>query len=141
LFHKRFLADVRLKKSSPAPLSVLTEGILMSKSTAKKEGKAGGAAGGEAATTIRLGADLGIDTVKALHGELAAHVNDAGTVALDASAVERVHGAAMQLFCLFCRDRRAAGHGVEFLNPSESLRNAAALLGAATLLNLAKATV
>jgi hypothetical protein len=47
----------------------------------------------------------------------------------------------LQAVCLFFRDRQAAGRGTEIQNPSETLRNAAALLGAAPLLNLAKAPV
>jgi ABC-type transporter Mla MlaB component len=115
----------------------------MSKSSAsKKESKAPAAGASEPESSpIRLGADLGIEAVLQLHGELAGHLDDPDTVKLDASEVERVHAAALQLFCLFCRDRRTAGREVEFLRPSETLRNAAALLGAATLLNLAKAHV
>lgn len=115
----------------------------MSKSSAKKESKASTAAApaGESVATIRLGADLGIESVRTLHGELAAHLGDAGVVALDGSGVERVHAASLQLLCLFCRDRRAAGREVEFLRPSETLRNSAALLGAASLLNMVKAHV
>lgn len=92
-----------------------------------------------AATPLKLARDLGIDHVAGLRDELANRLGEAGTVKIDASDVERIHTAALQLFCLFCRDRRRDGHDVEFLHPSESLRNAAALLGATTLLQLAKA--
>lgn len=88
--------------------------------------------------TMKLEADLGIEKVKALHAQLADAFDDEGEVRLEASEVERVHTAALQLFVLFCRDMRAAGREVSFLKPSEALRSAAALLGATTLLNLAK---
>ena len=114
----------------------------MSKANVKKESKAGTAApGGEGVRTISLGSDLGIEGVRTLHGELAAHIDDAGPVSLEGSAVERVHAAALQALCLFFRDRRSAGRDTEIQNPSETLRNAAALIGAAPLLNLAKAPV
>lgn len=88
---------------------------------------------------IKLDANLGIEQAAALHETLKQRVGDAEIVQIDASDLQRIHSAALQLFCLFCRDRRRAGHNVEFLRPSESLRNAAALLGATTLLQLAKA--
>lgn len=88
---------------------------------------------------IKLDANLGIEQAAALHETLKQRVDDADLVQFDASELQRIHTAALQLFCLFCRDRRRAGHSVEFLRPSESLRNAAALLGATTLLQLAKA--
>lgn len=88
------------------------------------------------ATPINLGADLGIDLAPALQAELAQRLEQAEPVQINASEVRRVHTAALQLFCLFCRDRREAGRAVEFLMPSESLRQAAALLGASTLLQI-----
>ncbi len=114
----------------------------MSKANVKKESKADTAApAGEAVKTITLGSDLGIENVRALHGELTSHVGDAGLVALEGAAVERIHAAALQALCLFFRDRRAAGHDTQIQKPSETLRNAAVLIGAAPLLNLAKAPV
>ena len=94
---------------------------------------------GIASTVIKLDANLGIEQAAALHETLKQRVDDADLVQFDASELQRIHTAALQLFCLFCRDRRSAGHSVEFLRPSESLRKAAALLGATTLLQLAKA--
>lgn len=114
----------------------------MGKANVKKESKADTAApAGEAVTTIRLGSDLGIENVRALHMDLVSHVDDPGSVAVEGSAVERVHAAAVQALCLFFRDRRAAGRDTQIQKPSETLRNAAVLIGAAPLLNLAKAPV
>jgi ABC-type transporter Mla MlaB component len=93
------------------------------------------------ALKINLGSDLGIEQARGLHAQLVSHLNDEEKVVLDASEVERIHAAALQLFCLFCRDRRAAGREVEFQRPSETLRNAAALLGATTLLSMARVQV
>lgn len=92
----------------------------------------------QTSTTISLGADLGIEQAPALQAELAAVLQQREPVQIDGAEVRRVHAAAMQLFCLFCRDRREAGRAVEFLKPSESLRQAAALLGASTLLQISR---
>jgi len=88
--------------------------------------------------TIKLGADLGIEQAASLQAQLLDQLDQAALVQIDASEVARIHAAALQLFCLFCRDRRSSGRDVEFLKPSESLRNAAALLGATTLLQLSQ---
>ncbi|WP_428312362.1 STAS domain-containing protein [Hydrocarboniphaga sp.] len=90
------------------------------------------------ATPISLGADLGIELAPALQAELAQRLEQREPVQINASEVRRVHTAALQLFCLFCRDRREAGRAVEFLMPSESLRQAASLLGASTLLQISQ---
>jgi ABC-type transporter Mla MlaB component len=90
------------------------------------------------ATTMTLPAELGIDSVAALKGQLGKLVAEPAKVVLDAAEVGRVHTAALQLFCLFCRDRRAEGREVEFGRPSPALLSAAALLGASTLLQLAQ---
>lgn len=88
---------------------------------------------------IALRAELGIDSVAALKEQLGRVLNQPAKVVLDAAEVTRVHTAALQLFCLFCRDRRAESREVEFARPSPALLSAAALLGASTLLQLAKA--
>jgi anti-anti-sigma regulatory factor len=86
---------------------------------------------------LRLGPDLGIERAAELKTQLQRLIQQPGKVALAAADVERVHASALQLFCLFCRDRRAEGREVEFLRPSPTLRSAAALLGASTLLRIA----
>ncbi|MDB5973077.1 MAG: hypothetical protein JWQ90_5527 [Hydrocarboniphaga sp.] len=88
------------------------------------------------AEPIRLPADIGIEQAMALQAGLAPRLAQAEPVRIEASEVQRIHGAALQLLCLFCRDRRANGGAVEFLRPSEFLRQAAALLGASTLLQI-----
>jgi ABC-type transporter Mla MlaB component len=87
---------------------------------------------------LRLPADLGIEGVVQLKSQLGELIGQSARVVLDAAEVERIHGAALQLFCLFCRDRRAAGREVEFAHPSTTLLAAATLLGAASLLQLAR---
>jgi ABC-type transporter Mla MlaB component len=93
---------------------------------------------GVGSAALRLPAQLGIESVAALKADLQPLLGQPGTVVLEADEVERVHTAAMQLFCLFCRDRRAEGREVEFARPSATLRSAAELLGTASLLRIAQ---
>jgi len=88
-------------------------------------------------TRIQLGSELGIEEAGNLHRQLLGAVDEPRVVELDAHDVRDVHTAALELFCLFCRDRRAAGHETRWLQPSETLRSAAALLGMTSLLALA----
>src|SRR5579859_4773416 len=89
---------------------------------------------------LRLPTQLGVDSVAALKISLQTLLARPDKVVLEADEVERVHTAALQLFCLFCRDRRAEGREVEFARPSVALRNAAELLGTSSLLQLAGGT-
>ncbi|HSW11904.1 MAG TPA: STAS domain-containing protein, partial [Solimonas sp.] len=75
---------------------------------------------------LTLPAELGIDAAASLYRELLAQVDRPETVVLDAHDVARVHTAALQLFCMFCQDRRAAGRDTRWRQPSEALRSAAA---------------
>jgi ABC-type transporter Mla MlaB component len=90
----------------------------------------------DSAADLRLPAQLAIDGAADLKLQLEPLLHKPGRVVLDAAEVERVHTAALQLFCLFCRDRSAAGREVEFARPSAALRSAAALLGTASLLHI-----
>lgn len=86
---------------------------------------------------LKLPADLGIEHAAALHAQLGAQLQQP-QVQLDAGDVARIHAAALQVFCLFCRDRRAAGHETVWSRPTEVLRSSAALLGMATLLQIVR---
>ena len=88
--------------------------------------------------SVSLPADLGIDVAASLYRDLLAQVDNPGLVTLDAQDVARIHTAALQLFCMFCQDRRAAGRETNWRQPTEALRSAAALLGVTTLLQLAR---
>lgn len=87
---------------------------------------------------IRLGSELGIEEAGALQQQLLAAVDEPRVVELDAHDVRDIHTAALELFCLFCRDRRAAGRVTRWADPSDTLRSAATLLGMTTLLALAR---
>jgi anti-anti-sigma regulatory factor len=92
-------------------------------------------------TTLSLPAELGIEQAGDLRRTLLKHVGSARPMTLDASDIRQIHTAALQVFCLFCRDRRASGHDTRFSRPSAVLRSAAALLGATTLLSLGQEPV
>lgn len=85
---------------------------------------------------LKLDADLGIEHAAALREQLAAHVDDAGPVVLEAGDVQRLHTASLQLFLMFCQSRRAAGRSTVWRNPSTSLQAAAKVLGLAALLQV-----
>ena len=92
----------------------------------------------QAGASISLPAELGIDVAASLYRDLLAQVDHPGVVTLDAQDVARIHTAALQLFCMFCQDRRAAGRETHWRQPTEALRSAAALLGVTTLLQIAR---
>ena len=96
-------------------------------------------AGGRTSATLRLAAELGIEQASELRRQLMQGRDRDETVTLDASDIQRIHTAALQLFCMFCRDRRSAGRDTRWHQPTEALRSAAALLGATTLLSLGQA--
>jgi len=87
---------------------------------------------------VQLGSELGIEEAGSLHQRLCAAVDEPRPVVLEAHDVSNVHTAALELFCLFCRDRREAGRETRWDKPSETLIRAAQLLGVTTLLALAR---
>jgi anti-anti-sigma regulatory factor len=86
-------------------------------------------------SAVPLGADLGIEAATDLKQQLAPHLAQP-QLALDASAVQRVHTASLQVLCTFVRERQQAGHRTEFSDSSPALRDAARLLGVAVQLGL-----
>ncbi len=94
-----------------------------------------------ASAVIQLPADIGIEAASELHRELVSHVDDPAPIVLEASEVARIHTAALQLFCLFCRDRRSQGRRTDWRAPSNAMRAAATLLGVTTLLNMSREAV
>ena len=85
-----------------------------------------------------LDADLGIDHTASLREQLARRIEDAEPVVFEAGDVQRIHASTLQLFLMFCRDRRAAGRSTVWRNPSTSLQAAAKTVGLASTLELAR---
>lgn len=86
---------------------------------------------------LTIPADAGIDETGALRELLAARLDDPA-VTLDGSQVQRIHTSAMQLFLMFCRDRKTAGRETVWHDPSATLHAAARLLGLVPSLELAR---
>lgn len=87
---------------------------------------------------INVGSQLGIEEASALHQQLCAAIDEPRVVVLEGRDVRDIHTAALELFCLFCRDRRSAGRETRWQEPSDALRSAAALLGITSLMALAQ---
>jgi anti-anti-sigma regulatory factor len=85
---------------------------------------------------LRLGS-TSLRDVTALQAELAERLDDSGSVQIDASAVERIDTATVQLLAAFVRDLRADARLVEWTDCSAVLRRAAHSLGLAVALELA----
>jgi ABC-type transporter Mla MlaB component len=70
-----------------------------------------------------------IRTINALQTELAERLDESGKVQIDATAVDRVDTAGLQLLAAFVRDVRAEQRAVEWVGCSDALRKAATALG------------
>ncbi len=84
---------------------------------------------------IGLPADCRMAAQSALLAELLAAL-DASATGIDGSAVQRVDTAALQLLVLFRREAMARGCAVTWLGASETLYEAAGVLGLAGILDL-----
>lgn len=85
---------------------------------------------------IPLSPDLGIEHAADLKATLSPQLGSRRTVVLDASAVKRVHTASLQLLCAFISERSQAGHATRIDKPTDTLVDAARVLGLQTALGL-----
>jgi anti-anti-sigma regulatory factor len=85
---------------------------------------------------LELGPDLGIERAAELKEALAGQFEAGRVVVLDASHVERIHSASLQLLCAFVRDRLDAGRKTRIANPSTAFVDAASVLAMAQALGL-----
>jgi ABC-type transporter Mla MlaB component len=86
--------------------------------------------------SLDLGSDLGIETAAELKEKLQPALASAGPVVMSGGDVKRVHTAGLQLLAAFARSRQQAGHETRIDPCSDTLRDAAQLLGVAALLGL-----
>ncbi len=86
--------------------------------------------------TVPLGEDLGIETCSDLKLKLAPLLAEDGELVLDAGEVRRIHTASVQVLCAFVRTRREAGRAVRIAPCTETLLEAARLLGVSDVLDL-----
>ncbi|KRG71037.1 STAS domain-containing protein [Pseudoxanthomonas dokdonensis] len=88
-------------------------------------------------SALPLAADLGIETATDLKQQLAARLEQAEPLLLDAGSVQRVHTASLQVLCTFVRERSGAGRDTGFSATSASFLDAVRLLGLGQSLGLA----
>jgi anti-anti-sigma regulatory factor len=85
---------------------------------------------------ITCGEILDISSVGELCAELLTALESQQPVVLAAADIERADTTALQVFSAFFQDARAQGQQVQWQQPSEALRQSAALLGLQDLLAL-----
>jgi len=89
---------------------------------------------------LALPAACVIDTVEVLRSDLLSRFALAMKVTLDATALQRIDTACLQVLASFARDRRAAGLPFEWTGVPDALTDAAALLDLTATLGLAGTT-
>ena len=92
------------------------------------------AAGPAKASTIVLAAHCSVKDAAALKISLCAVAKNSAPVTVDATALERIDTATVQLLCAFVRDRSGRSQSVTWLGDSPALQDAARLLGVRGLL-------
>ena len=85
---------------------------------------------------VALPEECGIASAAKLQAALLKRLGDGASVKIDASAVQRVDSAGLQVLAAFARDRRAAGRDIEWVGVPESLADAASLLSLTDALGL-----
>jgi ABC-type transporter Mla MlaB component len=88
---------------------------------------------------VVLAANCSVKDAASLKSSLIAVAQESAAVTLDASAVERVDTATMQLLCAFVRDRLARNQGIVWRGQSQALHDAVRLLGVGSLLGFDQA--
>jgi len=83
---------------------------------------------------IVLAANCSVKDSTSLKNSLCALANESAAVTVDASAVERVDTATMQLLCAFARDRGARKQSIVWRGQSQALNDAVRLLGISALM-------
>ena len=94
------------------------------------------AASAVAAPTIALASNCSVKDAVALKESLCAVADADASVVLDASGVERVDTATVQLLCAFVRERVASNKGIVWQGVPAAMQEAARLLGVHALLAL-----
>jgi ABC-type transporter Mla MlaB component len=88
----------------------------------------------EGEPVVVLAANCSVKDATALKSSLCAVANESAAVTLDATAVERVDTATMQLLCAFVRDRSSRSQSTVWRGQSQALHDAVRLLGVAALI-------
>jgi ABC-type transporter Mla MlaB component len=123
---------VEVAATASANEPVVAEVAVVAETVAPAAVVAEPAVAGEA--VIVLAANCSVKDAASLKNSLSAVANESGTVTVDASAVERVDTATMQLLCAFTRDRNARNQSVAWRGQSQALNEAVRLLGVSALI-------
>jgi len=86
--------------------------------------------------TLHLEGDLGIVQVDALYEQMSAIFEQAGEIEIDASGLNQVDTAGIQLLYAFIHDARGKGLKISWKSTSEALEKSAGQLGLSELLGL-----
>ncbi|HEY5806325.1 MAG TPA: STAS domain-containing protein [Povalibacter sp.] len=92
--------------------------------------------GQDAIPTVCLASSCTVKDASSIKQSLSAFTAHSGQVVIDASGVERVDTAIIQLLYAFVRDRLASDREVQWRTPSVAFLDAARLLGVRDLLNV-----
>jgi ABC-type transporter Mla MlaB component len=92
----------------------------------------------KAARPVSLPAECAIASAPALRAGLLKRLTDAGNVQIDASRVQRIDTASLQVLAAFTRDRRAGGLPIEWLGVPACLTEAATILDLTDALGFAR---
>lgn len=78
-----------------------------------------------------------IETVKLLHEEVRHHFNRLGPITIDASQVESVDAASLQLLAILFQSSRQLAKTITLIEPSPAFLKASRLLGLSPLFGIA----
>ncbi len=84
---------------------------------------------------ISCDTNVDISNVADIYQNLNKALNDGRHVEIDASIVERIDTAVLQLFCTFIKKAKSADLSVTWTSVSDSLRTSAELIGLSSELN------
>lgn len=91
------------------------------------------------AKTINIVCEDSVDIsgIAELHNQIATELEEGCTISLDASQVERIDTTGLQLFASLFNEAATKNMTINWVNPSDTLRSSASLLGLEELLQLA----
>ncbi len=130
------LADVAEKLEHGEVATLAQDNAVGDADVAAREAAETPAAPDEDGTAFVLPGQLGIQDVGELHGLLRDMLDAGGEIRFDASAVDNVDGAGMQLLAVFFKEAVTHGIQVEWRGVSNTLAEAAGVLGLRELLNI-----
>ena len=87
-------------------------------------------------STVEIPADLGIEAAEPLQATLRETLSSKATIELDASQVNRLHAASLEVLAALFMQRNAAGLKTQLQKPSDEFKAAARISGLSSLFGL-----